>query len=427
VSSSIERLRFYDGEYLRSFDFEAEQSYHVAMRRRLNQKLHLSGVVEGLTLGEDTDSVPGAQFFSIAAGMAIDQLGREMIVPSPYVIRRETDLARKDITAGQASVWLCYRETAATPPSVGYGLCNDAAQNTRWLEQYDVVLVMIPKPSALSPKDDPDTGRGGIRLGTVTIASTADGLTITSATNDNRSYIGIRAQTIIGPAPNPTTFNILGQNSPIDPAASLEVVPNVFADASVIIGPDFEVKPTDFATGSTPPTVDPTNPKPGYLKVANSIFLNGALYMQVSGKWLGLDAYIKSLIKGPDIQIVTMDINPSASSGNPPNGTETFLVTSALPAVGTVQVLVSITSITRRSLNDVAQWVTTIPPADEWIFDVSPSPPPLPVSGSVNQFNISVRWSIGPKDQPSIPANAMIAITKMTVSCLVIFNPPPSA
>jgi len=420
VSSPIERLRYYDGEYLRSFDFEAEQSYHVAMRRRLNQKLHLSGIVEGLMLGEDTDSVPGAQFFSIAAGMAIDQLGREMIVPSPYVFRRETDLARKDITAGQASVWLCYRETAATPPSAGYGICNDTEQNTRWLEQYDVVLVMIPKPSSLSPQDDPDSGRHGVRLGTVTIASTVDGLTITSATNDNRSYVGIRAQKIVGPAGNPAKFNILGQNTPIDPPASLEVEPNLFADASVIVGPDFEVKTTDFATGSPPPAVDPSNPKPGYLKVANSMFLNGALYMQVSGKWFGLDAYIKSLIKGPDIQIKQMEFEPLLAVGMPPNGTETLNVTSTLPFASNVQVFVSVTSITRRNLTEVTQWAMTIPPAEEWVFDVTPGPPHRL---GPNQFNIPISWAIGPKDQPGDPNNAIITIKKLTLNCLVIFNP----
>jgi hypothetical protein len=238
--------------------------------------------------------------------------------------------------------------------------------------------------------------------------------------NDNRSYVGIRAQKIIGPAPNPTTFNILGQNTPIDPAASLEIVPNVFADASVIVGPDFEIKTTDFI--GTAPTVNAADPKPGYLKVANSMFLNGALYMQVSGKWFALDDYVKSLIKGPDIQVKTQELIPTLALGMPPNGTETILFTSSLPSVTRVQVFVSITSITRRSLNEVAQWLTTIPPADEWIFEVTPGPPQL-VAGSGNQYNIPITWAIGPKDLPANPNNAIITIKKMTVNCLVIFYP----
>ena len=45
MSSPIERVRYYEGEYLRSADFDAEQSYHIEMRRRMNHALHLHGIV----------------------------------------------------------------------------------------------------------------------------------------------------------------------------------------------------------------------------------------------------------------------------------------------------------------------------------------------------------------------------------------------
>ena len=38
MSNQIERLRYYDGEYLRSYDFTDEQAYHIEMRRRLNHR-----------------------------------------------------------------------------------------------------------------------------------------------------------------------------------------------------------------------------------------------------------------------------------------------------------------------------------------------------------------------------------------------------
>jgi hypothetical protein len=420
VSTPIERLRYYDGEYLRSFDFETEQAYHVAMRRRLNRKLHLSGIVEGLILDKDSDSTPGAEFYSISAGMAIDQLGREMIVPSPYVFRREVDLARKDITAGQAAVWLCYRETPSTPPSVGYGICNDPDQNTRWREEYDVVLVMIPPPATLSPKDDPDSGRHGVRLGTVTIASTADGLAVTGTSNDNRSYVGIVAQSIVAPAAAPASFNILGKNSPTDPPASLEVVPILFADKSVIVGADFEIKTSDFAPGTTPPPVDPAHPE-GYLKVANTLFLNGALYTQRSGKWFSLDSYVKSLVSGPDIQIGTQDITPVVTSGMPPNGTDTLHLTSTLAAVSSVKVMMAITSVTYQNFNDLTQWLPQISAATDWLIEVTAGNPQL-VTGTSNKFDIPIHWSIGPKSTPSTGPE-LIPVTKLTVNYLVVFYP----
>ena len=72
-----ERPRYYEGEYLRAFDFDAEQSYHLEMRRRLNLALHLWGIVEGLELlmgADEADGTKGQAY--ISAGIAIDAYRR---------------------------------------------------------------------------------------------------------------------------------------------------------------------------------------------------------------------------------------------------------------------------------------------------------------------------------------------------------------
>jgi hypothetical protein len=53
VSNQVQRLRFFDGEYLRSYDFTDEQSYHIDIRRRLNHRLHLRGIVDGLQIVQE--------------------------------------------------------------------------------------------------------------------------------------------------------------------------------------------------------------------------------------------------------------------------------------------------------------------------------------------------------------------------------------
>src|SRR5204863_3308665 len=80
MANNIERLNYYEREYLRSFDFIAEQNYHMEMRRRLNLALHLWGIVEGLDvkLGEVVAGAP-AQYY-ISPGMAIDAYGREIFL-----------------------------------------------------------------------------------------------------------------------------------------------------------------------------------------------------------------------------------------------------------------------------------------------------------------------------------------------------------
>ena len=50
MSTDIERLRYYERQYLQSSDFTDEQTYHLEMRRRLNLALHLWGIVKGLQL-----------------------------------------------------------------------------------------------------------------------------------------------------------------------------------------------------------------------------------------------------------------------------------------------------------------------------------------------------------------------------------------
>src|SRR6476469_7228316 len=157
MSNIVERVRYFDGEYLRANDFKTEQSYHAGMRRKLNRELHLYGIVEGLELVPDTDSFPPAAVqFSITAGFAIDQLGREIVISQPYALTNDAVLRRKGVEAGTYELWICYQEQAGGLPSAGYSTCNQSGENTRYEESFDIVLVPSPKPAAKAGVTIPD-------------------------------------------------------------------------------------------------------------------------------------------------------------------------------------------------------------------------------------------------------------------------------
>lgn len=74
----IKRLNYFDSQFLVDKDFQDEQSYHLGMRRQHNLALHGWGLVSGL----DVSLSGKGSALNIAAGMAIDNLGREIMLPA---------------------------------------------------------------------------------------------------------------------------------------------------------------------------------------------------------------------------------------------------------------------------------------------------------------------------------------------------------
>lgn len=71
-----QRTNYFTGRLLSVEDFQREQEYHIGSRRRLALALHGAGVVSGLKV---RTSGPGSA--TVSAGLAIDPLGREIVVP----------------------------------------------------------------------------------------------------------------------------------------------------------------------------------------------------------------------------------------------------------------------------------------------------------------------------------------------------------
>ena len=427
MTPPIERIRYYDGEYLRAFDFAAEQGYHNDMRRRLNMALHLYGIVEGLQLNVSTNA--GITQVSISTGMAIDLYGREIFLLAPYTFDDQADVMANRITSsGNYQVWIQYSRVADTPPSVGYAVCNANGQTTRWRETFKVVLLKSSTPTVPPAvtddisEEDPDTDTSnGVFLGFVTVTPNSltgvFNLPPTQPTQPAPVYIGLRAQRIFCPV-EPSNFDVLDKQSAREPATSLEIHPNVFADQNLIVGDDFLVDSTTIQPQPTPvpPAVFP-NPN-GNVKVAADLYLQGELYTNrlvnspPKPAWLSLGAYIKSFL--PDIQIQSQTITiQNGSATDPSSGTLPLItVTTSLTqfAPGKVQVSAWISGVTFNPGVPVAELQAAT-------FGIKASGSPL----SANTYSLSLTWTVGPS--VVIGGNFFTPISSLNVCWIVVFYP----
>jgi hypothetical protein len=130
---AIKRLHYFDHQFLVEADFTDEQKYHLEMRRRLNRALHTFGIAEGLVVVKKTNKI-----VTVRPGVAIDHLGREMIVEAD----QDVDLSAIT-TAVPAFITITYQEQQ-TDPSTATG----APGNTRFTEQ------PIPQAITTTPPAD---------------------------------------------------------------------------------------------------------------------------------------------------------------------------------------------------------------------------------------------------------------------------------
>jgi hypothetical protein len=430
MSGGIERLRYYDREYLRSFDLEAEQRYHVEMRRRLNLALHLSGIVDGLGLRQDTVAQGAPPQFSIGPGMAIDEFGREIVVFESHPIDDADFRGSRISGSGTFQVWLAYASDPTTPPAPGYAVCDLKGQYTRTRESYRVVISNSPgkgtPPSYYDPpaddSDDPNDA-SFILLGKIIIGLDAGGsLAVTSATSEGRTYAGLRAQRVIAPSlapPQPPAAPagdpVLDLTKPVDPPVSIDVQATVFAGKNLIVGDNFAIPQAKIK-----PTPAGAFPKAnGNVKVAGDLFLQGTLYGLVTDQWLGLGEYLKSFIPEVVVGVHAVAIAPGAA--NPTTGTEPIPVTTTLPKVSRVQMAVSISGVTWQNLANLTTWSKGSDQSDFVTLDVQVGDPGPPAAKT---YTFPVNWTVGPRQaNPSPPPTNFLYLTNLNLMYIAVFTP----
>lgn len=101
-----ERNRYFSGKLMTVRDFENEQTYFNDKRRLGNRLLHGTGVVSGLGV-----LLVDNQSFSLEAGMALDYLGREIVVRESSVKRLSVLKGFEDIRqSGDVYLGIAYQE-----------------------------------------------------------------------------------------------------------------------------------------------------------------------------------------------------------------------------------------------------------------------------------------------------------------------------
>ena len=135
-----DRNRYFAGKLMTARDFELEQRYGSGRRRLLNRLLHGAGVAAGLgVLALD------GQTFSLEAGVALDALGREIVVTEPCA-RRLSSV--EGFQACGDAAWLCLRYAETPREETFSAACADVGGLER---EYNCVregyeLYVTPEP-----------------------------------------------------------------------------------------------------------------------------------------------------------------------------------------------------------------------------------------------------------------------------------------
>lgn len=135
VAEPVERLHFFQFQYVGAEDLSAEQAYHRDMRRRHNLGPHTWGVVTGCQIVE-RDREGDAPFVDIYVlpGIAVDGYGRDIIVLE--AARVDPELFAAFATDRHLELWIRYDELAARTATGGFAPCTDAEAYSRIRETY---------------------------------------------------------------------------------------------------------------------------------------------------------------------------------------------------------------------------------------------------------------------------------------------------
>jgi hypothetical protein len=158
--SDIERLNYYEGEYLGALDFQAEQEYHRDMRRRHNLGQHTWGIVTGLELaqapnGNTNPSGTNEVDVYLQPGMAVDGFGREIVALSQSQLTTAMLAAYYDPNANASPVlmyvWIGYQQSLLQPPSDACANMNVSNAYGRIQETYTLTVTQNDSPPSATP------------------------------------------------------------------------------------------------------------------------------------------------------------------------------------------------------------------------------------------------------------------------------------
>jgi hypothetical protein len=146
--TDIERLNYYEGEFLGAVDFQAEQEYHRDMRRRHNLGQHTWGIVTGLQLAQvpnglnDPNGGAAEADVYLQPGMAVDGFGREIVVLNQYQLTPSmfAAIAPQGNSVQTLQIWIGYQQALLQPSSDGCANMNVSNAYARIQETYTLTV-----------------------------------------------------------------------------------------------------------------------------------------------------------------------------------------------------------------------------------------------------------------------------------------------
>ena len=138
----FERNQYYYGKLMTQQDFISEQKYMNDKRRLINRFLHGTGVVSGLQVVRMDE-----KSFSVEAGLALDEVGREILVSQPAVLRLDQmdgyEQLQEQSSSDAAYLCIAYQEEDVYP-SRGMGAGKQGQVYEKSREGYRLYLTSDP-------------------------------------------------------------------------------------------------------------------------------------------------------------------------------------------------------------------------------------------------------------------------------------------
>lgn len=135
--AALKRVHYFEGQLLSARDLQAEQDYLREKRRLHARRLHGTGIVDGLELAVDGETI------RVNPGLAIDAHGEELVVPGPWV-----GCIPAGATGWIVSLAFAERETdPVASPGVPHG---EAPRNSRVQEGFRIDFTTAPPAGAVA-------------------------------------------------------------------------------------------------------------------------------------------------------------------------------------------------------------------------------------------------------------------------------------
>ncbi|GHH66641.1 hypothetical protein GCM10017673_12530 [Streptosporangium violaceochromogenes] len=204
------RPEFHEGQVLAAADLSATVAHARGVAARQARYLHEWGIAEGLELvtASRTDPLTRARYVevSVAAGMAVDGTGREVVVAEPVVLRESDfeDVNGADSPTGEPyPVFLTSADREPSRPATA-GSCGGAAGRTRVEETHQVLFGRLGDERLVADQRPPEVGaapadppaRWLVLLGYVRWTDGHFTGVETEARGVARRYAGVRADTV---------------------------------------------------------------------------------------------------------------------------------------------------------------------------------------------------------------------------------------